>query len=342
MKQYMKSIVGNRELCEKLCRDVLCDKLSHAFILEGAKGTGKHTVALNVAAALACSQKHKSDAIPCYSCPECRKVLEGKSPDVITVGTGDKATFGVDLVRFLREDVRTVPNDLDFKIYVIENADKMTPQAQNAFLLTLEEPPSYVRFILLCENADLFLETVRSRAPVLRTQPIDNDELDAYLCANDRRAAQMKLSSPAEYAELIIASDHGIGTALYYLEPKNFSQIKDSRALVIEFCDVATSGIGSKAALPLIARFPQKREPLLTLLQMMSEAVTDLLMIKKNDNARLCFFSDRTLAMEICDRVSMSFLYDLASSIITAIDSISVNANVRLVLIKLLSDSDMI
>lgn len=342
MKQYMSRIVGNRELCEKLCRDVLCDKLSHAFILEGSVGTGKHTVALNVAATLACSQKHVGNAVPCYSCPECRKVLEAKSPDVITVGTGDMATFGVDLVRFLREDVRTVPNDLDFKIYIIEDADKMTVQAQNAFLLTLEEPPSYVRFILLCENADLFLETVRSRAPVLRTQPISNDELDAYLCANDRRAAQMKLSSPLEYAELLIASDHGIGTALRLLEPKNFAGVKETRTLVTQFCDVATSGVGAKHALSLIASFPQKREQLIPVLEMLSQALTDLLMIKKNDDARLCFFADRSLAIELSDRVSMSFLYDLASSVITAIDSISINANVRLVLIKLLSDTDMI
>ena len=342
VKQYMSRIVGNRELCEKLCHDVLASKLSHAFILEGARGTGKHTVALNVAAALACSKKHTSPRVPCYECPECRKVLEAKSPDVITVGSKDKATLGVDIVRFLREDVRTVPNDLDFKIYVIEDADKMTVQAQNAFLLTLEEPPSYVRFIMLCENADLLLETVRSRAPVLRMQPIATDELDAYLCANDRRAAQMKLSSPAEYAELLIASAHGIGTALYYLEPKNFANIKESRSLVTQFCDVATSGEGARAALPLIARLPQKRDTLIPILEMLSLAVTDLLMIKKNDDARLCFFSDRALAIEISDRVSMSFLYDLATAVITAIDNISINANVRLTLIKLLSDTDMI
>lgn len=342
VRQYMSRIVGNRNTCEKLCRDVLSDKLSHAIILEGAKGTGKHTVALYLAAALACSQKDTDGIFPCCACRECKKVLEHKSPDVNTVGTEGKATFGVDTIRFLKEDVRTVPNDLDFKLYIIEDADKMTVQAQNAFLLTLEEPPSYVRFILLCENADLLLETIRSRAPVLRTEPIANDTLDEYLCHTDRRAAQMKLSSPSEYAELIMSARHGIGTAIEYLEPKKFAPVKEMRSLVTRFCDVATSSSGAKAALPLITGFSQKRDMLRIQLEMLSEAVTDLLLLKKSDNAPLTFFADTALAAEMCDRVSTSFLYTLANAVLTAIDSTERNANVRLTLVKLISDADII
>jgi DNA polymerase-3 subunit delta' len=338
----MSRIVGNRDICEKLCRNVLEGKLSHAFILEGAKGSGKHTIATNLAAALACAQKERSVRVPCCECPDCKKVLEGKSPDVITVGTGDKASFGVDTIRFLREDVRVVPNDLDFKIYIIEDADKMTVQAQNAFLLTLEEPPSFVVFVLLCENADLLLETIRSRAPVLRTQAIDNEDIDEFLCRTDRRAAQMKLSSPSEYAELIISAKHGIGVALDYLEPKKFAPVMEMRALITELCDVATSMPSARAALPLILRFSQKRDILSTQLELLSEAVTDLLVIKKSDSAPLAFFADRNMATELCDRASISFLYRLSESVLTARDSIACNANVRLTLIKLFTDAQII
>ncbi|MBQ9112113.1 MAG: hypothetical protein IJY08_00870 [Clostridia bacterium] len=343
VRQYMSRIVGNRKLCEKLCRDVLADKLSHALIIEGARGTGKHTVALNIAAALACTEKHRPDGdVPCGVCRGCRKVLEGKSPDVITVGCGGKATLGVDAVRFLREDVHTVPNDLDFKVYMIEDADKMTIQAQNAFLLTLEEPPAFVRFMLLCESADLLLETIRSRAPVLRTEPVSNEDLEKYICEADRRAAQMKLSSPAEFSELIMAASHGIGRALEYLDPKAFAPVKEMRELARSFVNEATDTSDPRRIFPILSRFSQKRDILAKQLACLSTAVNDLIMLKKSDSAPLSFFADRNRAIELCDRSSSTFLYDLGSAVLTAIDSNSRNANVRLTLIKLACDAKLI
>ena len=342
MKEYMSNIVGNRAVCEKLCRDVLASKLSHALILEGPQGTGKHTIAKSVAAALACSEKSTSSTVPCGTCLGCRKVFEDKSPDVALINRGEKATLGVDVIRFLREDVRIVPNDLDFKIYIIEEADKMTDEAQNAFLLTLEEPPSYAVFILLCENASSLLETIRSRAPVLRTEPISNEDLDAYISKTDRRAAQMKLSSPREYAELIMASSNGIGTALKYLEPNKFAPVKDMRSLVTEFCEAALYQKGAKAALPLLGRFSQNRETLSNQLTLLSLAANDLLMLKKSDSAPLKFFHDRNEAILLCDSASTKFIYDLNLAVLTASQSNQRNANVRLLLMKLLSDAGMI
>ncbi len=338
----MNRIAGNLRLREELCRNILADKLSHAFIIEGPKGSGKHTFAMNIAAALACSGKGNGKAVPCYECPQCKKILSFKSPDVITVGCEGKATFGVDSIRFLKTDVHTVPNDLDFKLYIIEDADKMTVQAQNAFLLTLEEPPSFVRFLLLCENADLLLETIKSRAPILRTEPVKNSDLDEYITSIDRRAAQMKLSSPAEYAELIMAAKHGIGTALKYLEPKAFAPVKDMRALIRDFCDMATSGGGARRAMPFIKRFAEKRDVLSVQLDMLSCAVTDLILLKKCDSAPLEFFADKNDCLELCDRVSVKILYDLNSAVLTACENIQRNANVRLTMIKLLTDANII
>lgn len=340
MNRYMDGVVGNQKIRQKLCSDIFADKLPHAMILEGAFGTGKHTIAMNVAAALACSNK-KNGKIPCYACPQCKKIFDGNSPDIITFGCEGKTTFSVDSVRHIKDDIRTVPNDLDFKLYIIEDTDKMTSQAQNAFLLTLEEPPSFVRFILLCENAELLLETIRSRAPVLRTEPIENSSLDEFLCRTDRRAAQMKLSSPREYEELIIASKNGIGTALNYLEPKNFAPVKDIRTLATDFCNVATSSQNAKNILLLLNRFSQKREVLLKQLVSLSEAITDLLLLKKSDDPVLAFFADKNYAIELCDRVSMSFLFTLNNSVLEGIDKIQKNANVRLTLLKIVLDANI-
>lgn len=341
--KYMSQIVGNRQLCEKLCLDVIEDKLSHAYILEGKRGTGKHTVARFVAAALACQRKDVgAGEFPCCSCPECKKVLDGDCPDLITVGLQDKATIGVETVRFLREDVRLVPNDLDFKIYIIEDADKMTTQAQNALLLTLEEPPAYVRFFLLCEKSELLLETIRSRAPIIRTQLISNEDIDGYLCSRDIRAAQMKLADPAGYGELIFAAKNGIGAALEYLDPKVFAPVKERRAAAVGVVDAATSGASPSVIIPMLLKFPTKREQLTLYLEALSEAINDLVMLKTSDNVSLRFFSDRNTAMEMCDRVSMSFLYTLEQAVLKSIDSIQKNANVRLTMIKLASDAGVI
>ncbi len=340
--KYMSALVGNEKIKDKLCSDIASGKLAHAFIIEGARGTGKHTLAKNIAAALACTGAKHRGALPCYECPECKKIFSGNSPDIGIVGCEGKATLGVDAVRFLKTDIHTVPNDLDFKMYIIEDADKMTVQAQNAFLLTLEEPPKFVRFILLCENASLLLETVRSRAPVIRTQPITHSELDEYISANDRRASQMKLTSPSEYAELIMASSHGIGRALEYLDSKKFAPVKEARALAREFCSVATSSSGARAALPLLKRFSQKRDVLSFELHVISVAVADLLMLKKSDSAPLEFFFDREHATEMCDKVSLRFLYNLSEALLNAQKANQRNANVRLTLAKMLSDAQII
>ena len=106
MKRFMTEIVGNDALCSRLGQDALFDTLPHALIIEGRKGTGKHTIAKMIAASLACSKKdNDSLPLPCLECIDCRKVLENKSPDVITLGRDGKATLGVDTIRFIKEDI---------------------------------------------------------------------------------------------------------------------------------------------------------------------------------------------------------------------------------------------
>ena len=340
MKAAMTEIVGNDALKSRLAQDILDHKLPHALILEGARGSGKHTIALSCAAALACTEhKNQSAPIPCLCCPDCKKILEKKSPDVIVIGTEDKATIGVDTVRFLKEDVHTVPNDLDHKIYIIEDADKMTPQAQNALLLTLEEPPSYVQFFLLCKNAELLLETIRSRAPVLRTEPLAPEDIDAYLVAHDTRAAQMKLANPKDYAELLKASGAGIGQAIDYLAPGAFAPILEKRRLAAEIVNTA---IAHRDMIPLLLRFSQKRNECREQLLYLLDALRDLILLKKSETVTLCFYVDRDEAIELCDRVSLPFLYHFFEAVQAALDANARNANVRLLLLRMLSDAHVL
>lgn len=336
MKNAMPEIVGNDVLKQRLCRDILSNSLSHAYIIEGPDGSGRHTLALNCAAALACEARDDANApLPCGICPTCKKILERKSPDVIFVGSNGKASLGVDAARFIKEDVYTVPNDLEDKIYVVEDADKMTAHAQNAILLTLEEPPKFVHFFLLCNNANSLLETIRSRAPILRTEPVSAEDIDEYICKRDRRAAQMKLSSPKEYEELLISSGGGIGKAIELLEPKVYKPLRERRALVEKFLDAATAQKGASVILPMISSFSSKRDQLELELTTLLEAIRDLLLLGKSEDAPLCFFADRSFAVELCDRCSTVSLYDLYSAVNDAINENKRNANVRLMLMKM-------
>ena len=335
-KEMLRDIVGNIALRRRLGQDIAEGTLPHALILEGPSGTGKHTIATHLAAALSCTEKaNKHLPLPCTECAACRKILAHKSADVIVLGCDGKASIGVDTVRFLREDVRIVPNDSDHKVYIIEDADKLTEQAQNALLLTLEEPPAYVRFLLLCENASLLLETIRSRAPVLRTEPIETQEMADYLCKTDRRAAQMKLADPKGFAELLIASKNGIGQALCYLDPKAFEPVLKLRSLASDFVFAAICQRKASRILPLLSRFSQKRDALREQLFTVLEAVTDLILLKKSEQAPLSFYPDRDQAIELCDKASLSFLCTFQQALRQAMDENARNANIRLCLTKL-------
>jgi DNA polymerase-3 subunit delta' len=343
MKVAMPEIVGNDALKQRLCRDILSSSLSHAYILEGPDGSGRHSLALNSAAALACEAKNDANApLPCGVCPACKKILQRKSPDVIFVGSDGKATLGVDAARFIKEDVYTVPNDLDDKIYIIEDADRMTPQAQNAILLTLEEPPSFVHFFLLCNNASTLLETIRSRAPILRTEPIDKAAIGEYICAHDRRAAQMKLSAKNEFEELLTSSCGGIGRALELLEPKVWKSVYERRSFIYDFTVAAVNSCGARQVLPLLQRFSTKRDILADELSLLYDAVRDLILLKKTDDAPLIFYCDRNETIDICDRTTLSFLFKLQSAIIEAIEENKRNANVRLLLLKMAISANLI
>ena len=342
-KTAMSEIIGNIALKKRLCDDVISNSLSHAYILEGPDGSGRHTIAYMTAAALACEAKDDtSKPLPCLTCPTCKKILEKKSPDIIVKGTEGKASIGVDIARFIKEDVYTLPNDLEHKFYIIEEADKMTHQAQNALLLTLEEPPSFVHFFLLCNNSASLLETIRSRAPTLRTEPVTDQQIDDYISAKDRRAAQLKLTDKREYFDIIKAASGGIGRALAMLEPKVWKPIKEQRSFVAELVLSAINKSGARVLISLLASFSSKRDILSEQLELLSIALRDLILLKKSDSPALRFYFDQDEAIELCDKTSLTFLYNFQSAVLCAIDENKQNANTRTLLMKMYLNAELI
>lgn len=341
-QKYFPDIVGNEMLKERLSKDIEGGFLAHAYILEGPQGTGKHTFARQIAAAISCEHRGDNSPVPCGRCKCCEKILGDKSPDVITVGLeDDKVTIGVETVRNLKNDMFTAPNDLSVKVYIIEDADRMTMQAQNAFLLSLEEPPSYVLFFLLCENSANMLETVRSRAPALRTRRIGQKELSDYLLSHEKRATALKEESPKDFNELLFVSDGSIGYAVRLLDSKRRKQVFDCRTFAKETISLLSSANKARVLEAVIA-FGLKRQDVSRQLGYIQFALRDLILLKKDELVPLYFFEERENAAELATHYTLDVLFLLYNAIDKALDDLERNANVRLTLMCMMQNAGLL
>ena len=151
-----EALLGNERLKENLRRSIDRGRISHFYLISGPAGSGKRTLARLLAAAILC---RSGQGKPCGACPACRKVLGAGHPE--------KKTVPVDLVRQARSDMYIRPNEADRKIYLFPRGQDMAEPSQNALLKILEEPPSYGVFLLLTENPEKLLPTVRSRCTEL-------------------------------------------------------------------------------------------------------------------------------------------------------------------------------
>jgi len=201
--RYFDTLYGNDNL-KALFSDALeCGHVSHAYILEGPNGSGKSTLVLSLLSAMA------DDGA------QAKKIREGLCPDVFIIDLPeDRQSIGVDAARSIKESAFIKPNDLEFKAYIIKNADKMTEQAQNALLKILEEPPKNVYFFLLSGSAASLLSTVRSRATLLRMQIFSPTELTDYIAKNAPRHLQALEKDP----DLVLSAGGSIGALLSLLE----------------------------------------------------------------------------------------------------------------------------
>lgn len=171
------SLLGNGRLKQNLTESLEKGHISHFYLISGPEGSGKRTLAKLLAAAILCQGKDK----PCGYCTPCRKVMDGNHPDFITVDDPDKKTVTVDLIRQARADIYVQPNESDHKVYLFPRAQDMGLPGQNALLKVLEEPPKYGVFLLLTDNPDKLLPTVRSRCTELQMQALPEDVLRKQL-----------------------------------------------------------------------------------------------------------------------------------------------------------------
>lgn len=176
----LSTLAGNDRLKDQLSCQQEGRGLSHAYLISGPVGSGRHTLARLLAQAMLCEApvSHR----PCGRCTACKKVLRDIHPDVTVIaGPGEGKPITVDQVRGLRSDAYIRPNEGARKVYLLESADQMNSSAQNAMLKLLEEGPSYASFLLLGTNAGAFLQTIRSRCEQLQLMPVSPEQARNWL-----------------------------------------------------------------------------------------------------------------------------------------------------------------
>ncbi|MBE6562349.1 MAG: hypothetical protein E7660_01285 [Ruminococcaceae bacterium] len=331
--ELFERLYGNEKLKNTVARDILSGRQSHAYIFEGPEGSGKHTAAHLTAAALFCKSRD-GKSFPCGTCPSCRKVFEGVCTDVITVGRGDKATVGVSAVRDgIKATLYFAPTEMNCKVYVIEDADKMTVQAQNALLLSLEEPPEFAAFILLCENSLLLLDTVKSRAPVIQMEVFDKEEIKSYVLSHTE---YKKLAADEGALNTAVSNAGGsIGKALSFLKKSDPADEK----LRTSASEAVSALLASSAAAKLEAAslFPQKRGDVMKMLAYIKTALRDILYYKKTKGAELLFYTDSEVVKKLCPKVSIARLSELYDRVTSAEGDIGANVSINAVLTLLLT-----
>lgn len=215
-----KDVVGHKNIIKYIESAVQADAVSHAYILNGERGSGKKLLANLFAMSLQC-QDRAENGEACGKCQSCKQAKSGNQPDIIRVIHEKPNTISVDDIRTqVNNDIVIKPYSSKYKIYIIPEADLMSVQAQNALLKTIEEPPEYAVIMLLTENAETLLPTIRSRCVMMKLRNIRDQLVKKYLME------QMEI--PDYKADVCVAFAQGnMGKAIMLATSEYFNEIKE-------------------------------------------------------------------------------------------------------------------
>lgn len=217
----LENFVGNEQTLLTLKNLLINNRLPHAIMLEGDDGTGKHTVAKSIAKSILC----ENNTVFCNTCRACHLFDVGTNGDFITVSP-QKNIISVATIREMRKSVYERPANGDRKVYLIEHAEKMNREAQNALLKILEEPPAYAVFILLASSSAVLLDTIISRCSVFSLTSPD------YTTALNALKGLKPDKSENEISAALVANDNNIGRALLALSDSEGTAFGDVQTVL--------------------------------------------------------------------------------------------------------------
>lgn len=218
-------IIGHNQIVDHLKNAIRMGKVSHAYILNGESSAGKMMLAEAFAMALQCESGNDES---CMNCRSCHQAAERNQPDIIYLTHEKPNVISVDDIRHqLNNDIVIKPYSSKYKIYIVDEAEKMNVQAQNALLKTIEEPPAYGVILLLTTNADAFLPTILSRCITLNLKSVNEDLIKDYL--------MKKYQIPDYQADVCAAFAQGnVGKAIQLASSGEFNELKASALSLVK------------------------------------------------------------------------------------------------------------
>lgn len=318
-----EEIRGNTPLVEQLRRSAASGRSSHAYLFLGGAGAGKRLIANTFAKALQCEGEKR----PCDSCKSCHAFNHGNHPDVIYFQPlKNGKTYTIEDVREqLLETVDLKPFQYEKKIYIIEKADTLNIQSQNALLKTLEEPPAHVVFLLLAERAEAFLPTILSRVVVMKIRPLSAETIADYL---------MQAGHLAEESHILSAYAQGrIGQALELVEDEGFREMRQDILGKLEALPSMSEGEAY-----LLAKDLEGYKNDLRFLDIMELWYRDLLTAKSLREEGYLIQRDKKDAIFRAAKEPAALLAKKAAAVRTARIRLAQNANFRLTMEVMLMD----
>ena len=219
-------IIGQEQIKEHLRGAIAANKVSHAYIINGERSSGKEFIARVFAMALQCE---KGEIEPCGECHSCKQALSHNQPDIIYISHEKPGTIGVEDIRTqINADIVVKPYSSPRKIYIVNEGELMTVQAQNALLKTLEEPPEYAVILILTTQVEVLLPTILSRCVVLNMKPVSDELVKKYLME--------ELGVPDYKANICVAFARGnIGKAKLLASSEEFEKVKDEAITLVKY-----------------------------------------------------------------------------------------------------------
>ncbi len=174
-------LIGNEQIKQSLIKTLSNHTVTHSYMFIGTKGIGKKLFAKEFAKGILCL----SDSKPCEQCKSCIEFVNSNHPDYYEIGLEeDENSIKIDTIRQMQRKVQELPIVSERKVYIIDDSEYMTKDAQNCLLKTLEEPPEFVTIILIVSNENKILNTIKSRCLKLYFNNLTNEELKTYVNEN--------------------------------------------------------------------------------------------------------------------------------------------------------------
>ena len=319
-----EEILGNEMVKDHFKKAIANHKISHAYILTGEAGMGRKSIANAFAMTLLCE---KGGSEPCMSCHSCKQVMSGNHPDLIYVTHEKPGSIGVDDVREqINDTIMIRPYSSYYKIYIVDEAEKMTVQAQNALLKTIEEPPAYAVIILITTNQEAFLPTILSRCVQMKLKPLKDFTIRNYLTQN--------LHIAEKDADICAAFARGnLGKAIHLASSDEFRELFQKVMVLVK--NVGTMDISM--LLDCIREMKEQNLDIGEVLDLMQLWYRDVLMFKVTKDMNLLIFKDEyKMINETGEKVDYAGLEAILAAIDTARTRLNANVNMELAMELLL------